>query len=132
MEEREEMEKREELEMHDCEGCCDENCEHEYEEMDRFSVTDDEGEEHNFEIISEFENDGKLYWVAQEFYEEEEEREDDEEGDEDYVVFRVEYDEEENPFLYSVEDEEFEKVSLAWNKMIEEMLVESESDGEEE
>ncbi len=134
------MEERKELEMHDHDECNDPNCEHNHgdeAEFDSFSVTDEDGAEHHFNVIAEFENEGKLYWVVEEFFEDEEdisEEEDEDSSDEDeeegYIVFRVEHGEDENPFLYSVEDEEFEEVSKAWSKLVEEILAEE--DVEEE
>ncbi|HOY26222.1 MAG TPA: DUF1292 domain-containing protein [Mesotoga sp.] len=56
--------------------------------------------------------------------------EDDDESE--YVVFRAEYSEDDDPVLYSVEDEEFEKVSVAWNKIVEEMLAQADDTEEEE
>jgi uncharacterized protein YrzB (UPF0473 family) len=134
------MEERKELEMHDFDECNDPNCEHNHEndaEFDSFTVTDEDGTEHHFNVIAEFENEGKLYWVVEEFFEDAEdisEEEDEDSSDEDeeegYIVFRVEHGEDENPFLYSVEDEEFEEVSKAWSKLVEEILAEE--DVEEE
>ena len=60
------MEERDELELHNCEDCCDGDCDCNHEiEPERFSVTDEDGIEHHFEIIYELENDGKPYWITQ-------------------------------------------------------------------
>ncbi|HOZ99828.1 MULTISPECIES: DUF1292 domain-containing protein [Mesotoga] len=133
------MEEKKELEFHVSEECNDPNCDHDHDlvsDVDRFTVTDEDGSEHHFTVIAEFENNDNTYWVVEEFFEEDDEEADEEEDDasedeeeEGYIVFRVEYDENENPYLYSVEDEEFEEVSKAWNKLVEEMIAE---DDEEE
>jgi uncharacterized protein YrzB (UPF0473 family) len=125
------MEEREELEMHDCDECTDPDCDQDHgedAEFDRFTVTDEEGVEHHFDVIAELESDGKLYWVVEEFYEEGQDVS--LAGEEDgYIVFRVEYDDDENPYLYSVEDEEFEEVNKSWAELVKEISAE---DDEEE
>jgi len=117
------MKEKEDLELHNCEDCCDDNCDHEHDGFGTFSVTDEDGVEHHFEIVYEFESEGNIYWVTEEFSEDEEESEL-EEDDSAYVLFRVEYDGENgDPFLYSVEDDEFEKASAVWNRIVEEMIA---------
>ena len=127
------MEERDELELHNCEDCCDGDCDCNHEiEPERFSVTDEDGIEHHFEIIYELENDGKFYWITQEFFEGEDGEPIEDENESEYVVFRAEYSEDDDPVLHSVEDEEFEKVSVAWNKIVEEMLAQADDTEEEE
>ncbi len=93
------------------------------EELHVFSITDEEDEEHHFALVSEFEDDGKNYWVCEElFFDEEDEVSVDEEA---YVIFRAEEDDG-NTFLFSLEDDEFEKASQKWNELCDAMIDEDE------
>lgn len=134
-------EKYDELEQNSCscgggeETCnCEHencNCEHDHEHeasFDMFSITDEQGEEHNFALISELPYNGKVYWVCQEAVLTEEGGEFNEDS---YIVFRAETDEEGNVNLDSLDDAEFEEVSKEWDKLVDEMLSEEGVDFEE-
>lgn len=134
-------EKYDELEQNSCScGCgedtcnCDSedtcNCDHEHEEdsFDMFSITDENGEEHNFALISELPYEGKVYWICQEAVLTEEGGEF---NDDSYIVFRAETDDEGNVNLDSLDDAEFEVVSKEWDKLVDEMLDEDVEDVED-
>jgi uncharacterized protein YrzB (UPF0473 family) len=81
-------------------------------------LVDEEGEEHEFELLAELEVEGQSYRVLVPL---EEEEEDDEEAETEVVILKVVYDEEGNEFLGDIEDdEEWEKVADAWQEMVDE------------
>jgi uncharacterized protein YrzB (UPF0473 family) len=81
-------------------------------------LVDEEGEEHEFELLAELEVEGQSYRVLVTL---EEEEEDDEEAETEVVILKVVYDEEGNEFLGDIEDdEEWEKVADAWQEMVDE------------
>ncbi len=79
-------------------------------------LVDEEGEEHEFELLAELEVEGQSYRVLVPLEEEEDE---DEETEVEVVILKVVYDEEGNEFLGDIEeDEEWEKVADAWQEMV--------------
>jgi len=96
--------------------------EHDHEHFDMFAISDEDGNEHNFALISQLDVDEKHYWVCQEaFVEAEEVVGFDEES---YVVFRASEEDDGNIVLNSLEDDEFEKVSKAWNEELSRITAE--------
>ncbi len=85
------------------------------EEFPILILIDEEGEEHEFELLAELEIEDEKYRVLVPF--------DDEEADEDedefeVVILKVVVDEEGNEFLSDIEDdEEWEKVADAWQEL---------------
>ncbi|MDK2951297.1 MAG: hypothetical protein PWQ77_962 [Kosmotogales bacterium] len=103
------------------------NHEHNESDMfDMFSITNDDGEEKNFAIISEFENEGISFWVCQEAFGSEENGY--EFDDENFTLFKVMYDENGEPTLEPPSDEEYEKASEKWDELSEEYLEEDEEE----
>jgi hypothetical protein len=87
------------------------------EEFEFFSITDENDEEHDFALVTEFESHGKTYWICQEAnFNDDDAVELDEDA---YVAFRVEKDEDGNAYLDSLDDEEFEKLSKEWQEYVE-------------
>ena len=83
------------------------------EEFPILILIDEEGEEHEFELLAELEIDDEKYRVLVPFAEEED---DDEEVE--VVILKVVIDEEGNEFLSDIEDdEEWEKVADAWQEL---------------
>jgi uncharacterized protein YrzB (UPF0473 family) len=79
-------------------------------------LVDEEGEEHEFELLAELEVEGQNYRVLVPL---EEEEEPDEESEVEVVILKVVYDEEGNEFLGDIEDdEEWEKVADAWQELV--------------
>ena len=80
-------------------------------------LVDDEGEEHEFQLLAELEIEDDVYRVLMPLAEEEEEDEEDEE--EDFVVIlKVIYDDEGNELLSEIEDdEELDMVVEAWQEL---------------
>ena len=79
-------------------------------------LVDEDGEEHEFELLAELDIDDQSYRVLIPFSEEEEEADEDEEVE--VVILKVVYDEEGNEFLGDIEDdEEWEKVADAWQEL---------------
>ncbi len=79
-------------------------------------LVDEEGEEHEFELLAELEVEGQSYRVLVPL---EEEEELDEESEVEVVILKVVYDEEGNEFLGDIEDdEEWEKVADAWQELV--------------
>ncbi|MDK2926187.1 MAG: hypothetical protein PWQ41_1961 [Bacillota bacterium] len=75
-------------------------------------LTDEDGNEHEFEVVDYFEVDGKEYAVLLPADEETEEEE------EEALIFRVEEDQEGNEILVEIEDDdEWERVASAWEEM---------------
>ena len=77
-------------------------------------LVDDEGEEHEFQILAELEIEGDTYRVLMPLFEEEEEEE-----DTDFVVIlKVVYDEEGNELMSEIEDDhELDMVVEAWQEL---------------
>ncbi|HAA85508.1 MAG TPA: DUF1292 domain-containing protein [Kosmotogaceae bacterium] len=95
----------------------------EEEDLQVFSITDEDDEEHHFALVNEFEHDGKNYWVCEElFFDEEDEISVDEEA---YVIFRAE-EEDGNTFLFSLEEAEFDNASKKWDELCDAMTKEEE------
>ena len=80
--------------------------EEEYEEIDTFTLTDEDGNESEFELLDTAELDGVTYYAMQEL---------DENGEpvgDEYVILRVETDENGEEYLSSIDDdEEFDRVA---------------------
>lgn len=77
----------------------------EMEEIEYYTLTDEEGNESQFELIGEAEIDGKTYYALTEL---------DEEGNQisdEYVVLRVESEGDEDILVSIDDDEEFDKVA---------------------
>lgn len=97
--------------------------EFEHEENEILVLVDEDGEEHQFELIAELEIDEQLYVVVAPLEGgscgEEHEDEDDEEEVE-INILKASYDEEGNMFLSEIEDdEEWEMVADAWEELSE-------------
>lgn len=77
-------------------------------------LVDDEGEEHEFQLLAELEIEGDTYRVLMPLFEEEEEEE-----DTDFVVIlKVVYDEEGNELMSEIEDDhELDMVVEAWQEL---------------
>ena len=77
-------------------------------------LVDDEGEEHEFQLLAELEIEDDVYRVLMPLAEEEEEDE-----EEDFVVIlKVIYDEEGNELMSDIEDdEELDMVLQAWEEL---------------
>lgn len=83
----------------------------EREEGDLVVLTDENGEEHEFELVDVFEVDGREYAVLASTEEEE---------DEEAIVLRVEKDSEGNDQLVDIDDDdEWEKVAARWDEILE-------------
>lgn len=79
-------------------------------------LVDEEGEEHEFELLAKLEVEGQSYRVLVPL---EEEEELDEEEEVEVVILKVVFDEEGNEFLGDIEDdEEWEKVADAWQELV--------------
>ena len=79
--------------------------EEEMEEVEVYTLTDEEGNESQFELIGEAEIDGVTYYALTEL---------DEEGNQisdEYVVLRVESEGDEDILVSIEDDEEFDKVA---------------------
>ncbi|NLB51950.1 MAG: DUF1292 domain-containing protein [Syntrophomonadaceae bacterium] len=86
------------------------------EEFPILILVDEEGVEHDFEMLAELEIDDEKYRVLVPFDEEEEMDEDEVE----VVILKVVLDEEGNELLSDIEDdEEWEKVADAWQELVE-------------
>ncbi len=99
----------------------------EREEGDLVVLTDENGEEHEFELVDVFEVDGKEYAVLAS-------TEDEDEDDEEAIVLRVEKDAEGNDQLVDIEDdEEWDKVAARWDEILEdEASLEWDEDDEDD
>jgi uncharacterized protein YrzB (UPF0473 family) len=87
------------------------------EEFPILVLVDEDGEEHEFELLAELEIEDQSYRVLIPAVEEEEIDEDEDEEVE-VVILKVVYDEEGNEFLADIEDdEEWEKVADAWQEL---------------
>lgn len=82
-------------------------------------LVDEDGEEHEFELLAELEIEDQSYRVLIPVGEDEEaEDEEDDEEEVEVVILKVVYDEEGNEFLGDIEDdEEWEKVADAWQEL---------------
>jgi len=86
------------------------------EEFPILILVDEDGEEHEFELLAELEIEDQSYRVLVPAAEDEEEVDEDEEVE--VVILKVVYDEEGNEFLADIEDdEEWEKVADAWQEL---------------
>lgn len=87
------------------------------EEYPILVLVDDEGVEHQFELLAELEIEQDVYRVLVPL-DEEEESEDEEEIE--VIILKVVHDEEGNEFLSDIEDdEEWERVADAWQELVE-------------
>lgn len=87
------------------------------EEIPVLVLVDEEGVEHEFELLAELEIDDATYRVLVPLFAEDE---DDESDEVEVVILKVVYDEEGNEFLSDIEDdEEWEKVADAWQELVE-------------
>lgn len=85
------------------------------EEFPILVLVDEDGEEHEFELLAELEIEDQSYRVLIPVGEDEEV---DEEEEVEVVILKVVYDEEGNEFLGDIEDdEEWEKVADAWQEL---------------
>lgn len=90
--------------------------EEELEEFPILVLVDEEGEEHEFELLAELEIDSETYRVLIPFVEDEEEIEEEEV---EVLILKVVYDDEGREFLSDIEDdEEWEKVADAWQELV--------------
>lgn len=86
------------------------------------TLVDEEGEEHDFEVIDVIELEGEKYAILLPVLEGEEDTEaetEDEEDSEEAIILKFARDEEGNEFLVDIEDdEEWEKVAGLWEEML--------------
>jgi len=86
------------------------------EEFPIMVLVDEEGVEHEFELLAELEIEDENYRVLVPLEEEEEDENEDEEVE--VIILKVVFDEEGNEFLADIEDdEEWEKVADAWQEL---------------
>ncbi len=84
------------------------------EEFPVLVLVDDEGQEHEFELLAELEIEDQSYRVLVPLDVDEEEEEEVE-----VIILKVVFDEEGNEFLADIEDdEEWEKVADAWQELV--------------
>ena len=97
----------------------------EREQGDLVVLTDENGEEHEFELVDVFDVDGREYAVLAST---------EDEDDEEAIVLRVEKDTDGNDQLVDIEDdEEWEKVAARWDEILEdEASLEWDEDEEDE
>ncbi|HOJ88062.1 MAG TPA: DUF1292 domain-containing protein [Pseudothermotoga sp.] len=86
------------------------------EDFEVFVLTDEDNVDHHFVLLAEIEDSGKKYWVCEEIMV-------DEKGEitdfGEIYPFQVKEDENGDLFVDSIEtEEEFEKVSTAWNELL--------------
>lgn len=75
-------------------------------------LTDEDGNEHEFEVVDYFEVDDKEYAVLLP-------ADDEQEEEEEALIFRVEEDQDGNEVLVEIEDDdEWERVASAWEEMV--------------
>jgi uncharacterized protein YrzB (UPF0473 family) len=98
------------------------------EELEEMIVlTDEEGHEHNFELIDTVEVEGKVYAVLVPVSEEEDY------GEDEAVIFRIEEDEDgESIFVEIEDDDEWDNVRDVWENMADEEGFMDEDDEDEE
>jgi len=84
------------------------------EEFYMMVLVDDEGEEHEFQLLAELEIEGETYRVLMPLAEEE-----DEDEDTDFIVIlKVVYDDEGNELMSEIEDDdELDMVLEAWQEL---------------
>ncbi len=99
------------------------------DEMDDVVVlTDENGQQREFSIVDVIEVDGREYAILVPT----DEQESDEDADE-AVILRIDHDEDDNEVLVDIEDdEEWEHVAEAWEKMLDEEEEEDLDDDWEE
>lgn len=89
------------------------------EEFSILVLVDDEGVEHEFELLAEMEIENEKYRVLIPLMEEEE-MEDVDEFEAEIVILKVVYDEDGSEMLSDIEDEEeWEMVADAWQELVE-------------
>jgi len=89
------------------------------EEFSILVLVDDEGIEHEFELLAEMEIENEKYRVLIPLLEEDE-VEDMDEFEAEVVLLKVVYDEDGNEMLSDIEDEEeWEMVADAWQELVE-------------
>lgn len=89
------------------------------EEFPILVLVDDEGIEHQFELLAELEIEDECYRVLIPMDEESEEELDDDDDEAEVVILKVIHDEEGTEFLGDIEDdEEWEKVADAWQELV--------------
>jgi uncharacterized protein YrzB (UPF0473 family) len=82
-------------------------------------LVDDEGEEHEFELLAELEIENQNYRVLIPLDEEDDGCDCEECEDAEVVILKVVYDDDGNEFLSDIEDdEEWEKVADAWQELV--------------
>ncbi len=93
-------------------------------------LTDEDGEEHEFELVDMLELEGKRYAILMPLEEPEDDLDDDDDEDDEYeedddtVILRVETDQEGNDILVQIEDDdEWERVVQAWEEILDEEVV---------
>ncbi|OEH84598.1 hypothetical protein BHU72_08865 [Desulfuribacillus stibiiarsenatis] len=100
------------------------NCEHDYEhdhecEESTVVLTDEDGNEHEFELLTILEVDNTNYAVLLPL--EIPEGEDGEDFEEEAIILRINQDEEGNDVLQEIEDDaEWDKVAAEYDKLAEE------------
>ena len=88
------------------------------EEYPVLVLVDEEGIEHEFELLAELEIESETYRVLVPFIDEED-IEDDEEEELEVIILKVVFDEDGTEFLADIEDdEEWEKVADAWQELV--------------
>src|SRR5579875_2343063 len=98
--------------------------EDEWMDDDHVVLTDEEGKEHSFEVVDVIEVEGSEYAILTP-----EDEEPEEAGDE-AVIFRIDHDDDGDEVLVEIEDdEEWERVAAAYDRMVEE---EDETDEEDD
>ncbi len=82
-------------------------------EDEMLTLTDEDGNEHQFSVIDIIEMDGSEYAILQPL-------EEGEEDEDEAIILRIDTDEDGNEILVDIEDdEEWEKVADTWSSMIE-------------
>jgi len=96
------------------------------EEEDTVVLTDENGVEHEFELVDVFDLEGKQYAVLAPT--------DEEEDDEEAIVLRIEKDADGNDVLVDIEDdEEWDRVAARWDEILEdEAALEWDEDEDDE
>lgn len=97
----------------------------EHEHAEEFVIlTDEDGNEYEFEVIDVIEVDEKSYAILYPVDEESE--------DEGYVIMRFALDEEDEEILEDIEDdEEWENVVSVWEKLMEDEALEDDEEDED-
>lgn len=89
------------------------------EEFSVLVLVDDEGVEHEFELLAEMEIENEKYRVLIPLLEEED-LEDTDEFEAEIIILKVVYDEDGSEMLSDIEDEEeWEMVADAWQELVE-------------